>query len=259
MTDRELRPSQEHIIDEVFNNDEQYIIAGMGAGKTAATLHALKELHDEDVIDCAIVLAPPLVASTVWPNEPFKWETLTHVNVRGAPPNPTRRETDMKWLRGQDHPHVLRIVSLSFHLCQWLADNQHLIPPRCALVIDEGSFFKGPRSKNGKALRAIAGRFAARYILSGTPRPNSHQDLWGQYTILKPDLWGDFDTWRRRNFMPMDFNGYNWQVHDFRARELDAQIAPLTTSVDVDLDLETLNAGPDFDTWVDLPPAARVA
>jgi len=249
-----LRPSQETIIDAVFEHDAQYIIAGMGAGKTAATLHALSELHAANEIGCAIVLAPPLVASTVWPKEVGKWDALQGVEVMA--PTAARGEAAMGWLWGGK---VLHIVSLSFHLCDWLQKNKHLIPARCALVIDEGSFFKGGRSKNGKALRQIAPQFAQRYILSGTPRPNGYEDLWGQYTILKPGIWPGFDDWRRRNFMPEDFNGYKWSVHDFRAREIDAQIAPLTTSVDVNLELDPLNAGPDFDVMVDLPPAARAA
>lgn len=259
---RQLRASQEEIIDGIFENDQQYVIAGMGAGKTAATLHALKELWQEGVIDCAIVLAPPLVASTVWTNEPAKWPELDAVSVC-HPNDPKRREIAVALAdKGGDCPPEFRalwVISLSFHLCQWLADHADLIPPKCALVIDEGSFFKSPRSKNGKALRSIADRFVARYILSGTPRPNGYGDLWGQYTILKPGIWKPFDEWQRDNFRPDDFNGYNWTVHDFRARQIDRTVAPLTTRIEVDLGLEPLNTGPDFDTWVDLPPAARAA
>lgn len=256
---KQLRESQQDIIDSVFGHDQQYVIAGMGAGKTAAMLHALNELHAEDVIDCAIVLAPPLVASTVWPKEVDKWDALRHeIVVSSAGDTPAARLRSLKWL-GTENRVQLQVVSMSFHQCQWLKEYRELIPPRCALVIDEGSFFKGPRSKNGKALREIADAFVARYVLSGTPRPNGYEDMWGQYTILKPGIWAPFDDWRRRNFMPKDYNGYSWEVHDFRARELDRDILPLTTSIVVDLELEALNAGPDFDTWVDLPPAARAA
>lgn len=252
-----LRESQELIIDAVYENDEQYVIAGMGVGKTTSTLHGLKELFDADLIDCAIVLAPPLVASTVWPKEPAKWSALADVDV--AAPDQHGRATALELMVNGRARGKLRIVSLSFHLCQWLQDNAQYIPPRCALVIDEGPFFKSPRSKNGKALRKIADRFAARFILSGTPRPNGYGDLWGQYTILKPGIWKPFDEWQRDNFRPEDFNGYNWTVHDFRARQIDAQLAPMTTAITVDLGLEPLNAGPAFDTMIDLPPAARAA
>lgn len=255
-----LRASQETIIDGVFENDAQMIIAGMGSGKTAATLHALNELHNEDVIDCAIVLAPPLVARTVWPKEPGKWPALRDVAVRPGG-DARRRAKLLEWLRAPDIVSdigKLRVLTMSLHLCKWLKDNQHLIPQKCALVVDESSFFKDARSKNGKALRDIADRFVVRYTLTGTPRPNGYEDLWGQYQLLtKNKLWRPFDDWRRANFMPKDYNGYNWEVHSFKARELDAQMAPYTTRVDVDLDLPPLNAGPNFDFEIELPPEAR--
>jgi hypothetical protein len=257
MTELKLRESQEEIINDQYGNDLRYVVAGMGSGKTSATLHALSELHDADVIDCAVVLAPPLVAATVWPKEPAKWPALRHaVSVRA--PSLQDRAQALQWLaEGGGTP--LRVVSLSFHLCKWLKENADQIPERCALVIDEGSFFGGPRSKNGAALREIAGRFTNRYILSGTPRAGGYEELWGQYTILAPGIWPAFDDWRRKNFMPKDYNGYEWEVHDFRARQLDRQVAALTTVIDVDLGLPPLSAGPDFDYMIDLPPDARAA
>lgn len=253
-----LRPSQEEIITGIFENDAQMIVAGMGSGKTAATLFGLAELRNEDLIDCAIVLAPPLVARTVWPREPGKWPPLRHhVEAVHAGATPAQRVKSMGWLHGAE-PGRLRIVTMSLHLCKWLKDNLHLIPRRCALVVDESSFFKDARSKNGKALREIAEKFIVRYTLTGTPRPNGYEDLWGPYQLLTADkLWPPFDDWRRRNFMPKDYNGYNWEVHDFRAKELDVQMAPLTTRVDADLDLPALSAGPEFDFEIELPPAAR--
>lgn len=251
-----LRPSQETIIDGVFGHDQQMVIAGMGAGKTSATLHALNELYEESVIDCAIVLAPPMVASTVWPKEPAKWDGLRGLVECRFAGSPAEREEALRWAGGW-HARPLRIVSMSFHIIGWLAKNQNLIPKNCALVFDESSFLKSPRSKNGKALRDIAHLFPVRYMLTGTPRPNGYEDLWGQYQALTAGLlWGQFDNWRRDNFKPMDYNGYTWQVHDFRAKKLDRQLAPLTTRVDADLDLPALNAGPDFDFTIELPSAA---
>ncbi|NBC11663.1 MAG: hypothetical protein GVY24_08050 [Planctomycetes bacterium] len=254
-----LRQSQEELIGGVFEHDEQLCVAGMGAGKTGAVLHALNELHDRDVIDCALVLAPPLVAATVWPNEAPKWPDLRYaVDVRFAQ-TPAKREKLLLWLAESDSVS-LRVGAISFHVCKWLKDKDYLIPRRCALVVDETSFFKDARAKNGKALRSIARRFPVRYGLTGTPRPNGWEDAWGQYQLLADSkLWRPFDEWRRRNFMPKDPHGYTWEVHDFRAKELERDVAPYTTTVDADLDMPPLNAGADHDTVVELPPKARAA
>lgn len=255
-----LRPSQEKLIDGFFENDAQLGIAGMGAGKTAATLHALNEMHETHVINCAIVLAPPMVAATVWPNEPAKWYELNGpVEVRHAD-TPAQREAALKWLAEDPEGGVLRVAAMSFHIIGWLKDNAHLIPGACALVFDESSFLKSPRSKNGHALRAIVDKFPQRYFLTGTPRPNGYEDLWGQYQALSDsELFKPFDEWRRDNFKPLDHNGYNWEVHGFRAKKLDKKLAPFTTRVDADLDLPALNAGPDFDFTIELNATARAA
>lgn len=252
----DLRPSQHTLIDAGYEHDEQLLIAGMGAGKTAGTLTAVRELLDDDVIDRALILAPPLVAATVWPSEPGKWEHLSSTSITALTAGPEARKVALRdrWGSGV-------LYSMSFHLCQWLKQVEEEIEidrMRTMLVFDETSFLKGARSKNGKALREIASRFCMRIGLTGTPRPNGHEDLWGQYQMLTADsLFEEFDSWRRRNFMPLDFKGYQWRVHEFRAVELDRKMAPYTTRVEADLDLPPLNEGLEFDTFVDLPPAAR--
>lgn len=47
-----------------------------GAGKTPATLTALRDLLDQFVIRRALIVAPLLVAQTVWPAEMEEWEHL---------------------------------------------------------------------------------------------------------------------------------------------------------------------------------------
>ncbi len=84
--------------------------------------------------------------------------------------------------------------------------------------------------------------------------------------ITKGEMWNEpeanmdaFTAWRARNFRPLDFNGYNWKVHDFREKQLLRQVAPYTLTIeDKDMpELPELNAGPDFDWVVDLPAEAR--
>lgn len=248
----DLRPSQHEIADAIYENDVQMLVAGMGAGKTAGSLTSFEELKANGVAHRALVVAPPLVAATVWPREPAKWGHLKHLTVEaltGTPARRMRRLTESK----------ADILAVSCHLSKWLAEVKDKLPKDLdVLIIDEPSFFKGPRSAQGKALRKITDRFRLIYSLTGTPRPNGYEDLWGQMMIMtNGKIWEPFDKWRRRNFMPEDPNGYRWTIHDFRAKQIDAQVAPYITSVEVDLDLEPLNAGPDFDWFVEMPPKAR--
>lgn len=249
----DLRETQHEIADPIYEEDVQLIVAGMGGGKTASALTAMADLIEDGVRHGGLIMAPPFVAATVWDKEVTKWAHLQHLRVVPLVGSPAQR---LKLLK-QD----AEFFTISCHLSAWLKKiiNAGLLPDHLDIFcLDETSFLKNPRSKTGKDLRDIMTRFDTRFGLTGTPRPNGYEDVWGPYQMLSNSkLFGPFDDWRRRNFMPKDPNGYVWEVHDFRAREIDRDLAPYTTVVDVELDLPPLNAGPDFDTVVDLPSEAR--
>ena len=74
------RPYQTLIIDHILNGQRVAVWAGMGTGKTVATLSALEILQMvED--GPALVGAPLRVATTTWPEEVLKWEHLKGMNV----------------------------------------------------------------------------------------------------------------------------------------------------------------------------------
>ncbi|MCV4809021.1 SNF2-related protein, partial [Escherichia coli] len=59
------------------------IWAGMGMGKTVATLTALEDLFMAGAETCpALVLAPLRVAASTWPDEALKWVHLRNIEVQ---------------------------------------------------------------------------------------------------------------------------------------------------------------------------------
>ena len=69
-----------------------------------------------------------------------------------------------------------------------LADDHPLFD---VLIIDETSRLKDPSGKRARALLKVAGRFRTRWGLTGTPRPNSSQDLFMPAAIITDGaLWG---------------------------------------------------------------------
>lgn len=251
----QLRAAQHQIADRIYEHDSSLIVLGMGGGKTAAALTAISELIRDGHIRQAIVLAPPLVAATVWDKEVTKWEHLRHLRVVPVIGTPKQR------LKLLNEPADVFVFSLG--VVKWLTDLLAKLPDGAPLLdflgIDETSTLKDPRGTGSKALRKVAPRFKIKVGLTGTPRSNGYEDLWPQMQIITGDkLWPPFDDWRRRNFMPLDHNGYNWKIHDFREREILQQVAPYVTTIeDKDMpELPPFNAGPDYDTVVDLPAAA---
>lgn len=249
----DLRPAQHLLIDAIYESDEQMNIAGMGAGKTAAALTAFAEMKADGIVSKLLVVAPPLVADTVWSAEVAKWEHLQHLRVATLTGSPKQRE------RLLSSPDDWDIATVSNRLCQWLREQSPKVFDM--IIVDETSAFKNPRSKNGKALRKLMPSIPHRYGLTGTPRPNSYEDLWGQYQILTADrMWEPFDRWRDRLFKPLDYHGYRWGLLPGADKEIDANVTPMTTVIPPqDLGLEPLTTGGDLDIEVDLPEEARDA
>ena len=253
---QDLRSDQQTCVDEIYGNDRAYVVMRMGGGKTATCLTAIAELLEDGHRRKAIVMAPPLVAATVWPNEPAKWEHLSHLKVEPLIGGPAKR---LKTLETSDAD----VFTVSDGVHKWIVDyllgleDDH--PLRDVFAYDEPKL-KNPRGSIGKALRKIAPFTKTMWKFSGTPRPNGYEDLFMPASILKPDLWGtDFDEWRRRNFMPMDFHGYAWEVHDFRAEQLekDVQHFMVRAAEPKGARHGTLTSGAEFDFEFDLPADAE--
>ena len=69
LTGRVLRSYQQRAATFLFERYAAFLIAPLGAGKGAAALTAFAELVRDDHRRHALVIAPKLVAATVWPSE----------------------------------------------------------------------------------------------------------------------------------------------------------------------------------------------
>lgn len=253
----DLRSDQQLCIDELYGSDRSYVVMRMGGGKTATCLTTMHELIEDGVRRRGIVLAPPLVAATVWPMEPAKWAHLTGLTVEPLLGGPAKRIETLK-------ESTADILSVSDGITRWLVDYLLALPdddPLLDMFAYDEPKLKNPRGGTiGKALEELAPRVKTMWKFSGTPRPNGFEDLYMPAKILKPGLWNPkFDEWRRRNFMPLDFHGYSWEVHDFRARQLvkDVNTFMVRAAEPKGARKGTLSSGPEYDIEVDLPAAAR--
>lgn len=85
----DLRPYQRFFVEKIkacFHPDPARRLPGLilalepGAGKTGTTLTAIKDLHDSLTIRKTLIVAPLLVAQTVWPAEIGEWEHLRNLS-----------------------------------------------------------------------------------------------------------------------------------------------------------------------------------
>src|SRR5262249_15167401 len=137
----------------------------------------------------ALVIAPKLVATTVWPAEVAEWSHLKHLRISVLDGNPEKRRALLAAAAERD------ITVIGVDLVPWLVEELANVaddhPLFDLLIVDETSRLKDPSGKRGRALLQIAGRFKTRWGLTGTPRPNSAMDLFMPAAIITDGaLWG---------------------------------------------------------------------
>src|SRR5262245_23175301 len=93
LSGRVLRSYQQRSATYLYEHDSACLVAPLGAGKGAAALTALAELIRDGHRRHALVVAPKLVATTVWPAEIASWPHLAHLRVAVLDGSPEKRRS----------------------------------------------------------------------------------------------------------------------------------------------------------------------
>lgn len=173
-----LRPYQETAADFLFENDQAMILAPVGAGKTAITLTAMKDMLAKGVVKRFLVVAPKRVCVSVWPTETPKWAQGLRIAVAiGSPAERLRAlQSDAQ------------VVVINYDNLQWLAD--HGVQSFDAIVFDELTRLKDPSGKRFKALHKAIQHIKVRWGLTGSFTSNGLEDVFGQCKIVDETLLG---------------------------------------------------------------------
>lgn len=200
------RPYQRQIIDFIVQHPRCAIWAGMGMGKSAATLTALDTLFMLGDAPPALIIAPLRVAQSVWPDEVQKWATLRHLkvtNIHGE------ERIKKRLLRSKAD-----IFTINYEQLPWLVNYLGDDWPFKIVVADESTKLKSYRTRQGsiraQALSKVAHTKVERFIeLTGTCAPKGVQDLWGQMHFLDRGqrLGKSFSAFTDRWFKP-DWSGF---------------------------------------------------
>ena len=208
------RDYQSRIIDKIHAGDA-WIIALMGAGKTASTLEAIKNLPGQ-----TLVIAPLRVASHTWPAEIDKWANFANLDYAVATGPLAKRQ-----LAVRAHKSVTIINRENI---PWLLDYIGKKDwPYSTIVVDESSSFKNPQSKRFKALKKVVTITKKVVLLTGTPAPNSLLELWSQMFLIDQGqaLGKTYSDYRNR-FFTVDYMGYNFELRDGAQAKIEKLIAP---------------------------------
>jgi hypothetical protein len=229
----ELRPYQDRFATALYENDELLLVARPGFGKTIAALTAITELLRDKVIRHALVIAPKRVATVVWPDEIDSWAHANSLRYAVLDDIPSQREFLLT-------PRLVAqrdVTLIGIDLVPWLVKQLEKLPEGHPLfdllVIDEASRLRNPTGKRAQALSKLAPRWKMIWGLTGTLRPSGPLDLFmPSRVVTRGKLWGrSFYAWRKKNFYPVDFQGYEWEPLPGAEDRLNAEIAPLITTV----------------------------
>src|SRR4051812_32760946 len=188
---------QDLMHDHFVSRDRAAAFAGIGLGKTSATLDALYTKRAEGAMKAALVVAPLRVANLTWPNEIKKWdqfrETFKVERLRDVNDKPSGTAD----IYVTNYERLAKIQDLSF--CDHV-------------VFDELTKAKNHKSERINLFRPLL-RKQCRIGLTGTPRPNSLLELFAQIRLLDDGkrLGMSFDAFQKCWFEPEDpYTEYKW-------------------------------------------------
>ena len=220
---------QNRLKDFIIDHRYAFLTVDMGLGKTVTTLTAVRELL-EDYLEAerVLVIAPKSVAENTWTSECAKWDHLAHLRVSVV------MGTEKQRIKALDEPADIYVINREN--VDWLTDHLGKDWNFDTVIIDESSSFKNPQARRFKALRKVRPLTRRMILLTGTPSPNGHMDLWAQMWLIDMGerLGRTLTSFRTRYFRAGSSNGhvvYDWILRPGAHEEITAKMQDVTVSL----------------------------
>lgn len=228
------RAYQERIINYILRHKRCAVWAGMGLGKTSATLEAICRIKLKRPGLKVLIVAPLRVAQSTWPDEIKKWDNFKHFKVSVICGN--QRERLQALFETAD------IYTTNYENIPWLVDRTQGHWPFDLIVADESTRLKGLRSRQGtqraKALAKVAFESQGFIALTGTPAPNGLLDLWGQLWFIDQGkrLGKSFSAYQKAYFYPVTYGGATrhwceWRPFEGTEKKVREKLKDVTVTV----------------------------
>jgi SNF2 family DNA or RNA helicase len=170
-----------------------FIIYEPRLGKTAAVVDSIRNIvleqrtWDPEPISKFLIVSPPLAGITVWPDTfRERFPTANVLMLIGG--SIKKRIADFEQWRSQYQGEV-QIVIVNYEAVAKMKAAFIKWNPY-GLVLDEVHLVKRAGAQRSRALTAIADRCRWRRGLTGTPVPNNYADIYSQYRIIAPFVFG---------------------------------------------------------------------
>lgn len=220
---------QQHATTFIETHPQAAIFLGMGLGKTIITLTALEHLiYNTFQTRKALIIAPLRVARDTWPAEIKKWDHLKNLTYTIAVGDKKTREDAIN--TNAD------ITIINRENIPWLVNHLENNWDYDTVIIDELSSFKSPQSQRFKALKKVRNHITRIIGLTGTPAPNSLEDIWAPFRLIdEGQRLGKYITHYRNNyFLPDKRNGqriFTWKLKPYAESFIYKSIEDITLSM----------------------------
>ena len=190
-----LRKYQKDIVNKALNHEGYGIFMDTGTGKTVCALEIAKHLGK------TLVLCPLSVIETAWIDDCHKfYPDLKIVNCWGE-----NRKQRYKALETNSDVYVMNYESFK------LLKNEIAKMNFECMIVDESSAMKNMTAQITSEILSMIDIIPRRYVLSGTPNPNSNLELFPQMKFVLPDLFGSsFYGWQATYFHQDMTDPHKW-------------------------------------------------
>jgi len=227
---------QSLIKEHLLESKDALLFVGMGIGKTAACLYALNTLFRDASAYGALVVAPLRVANLTWPMEVRGWDEFNWMRVASLRTDAGQRA----FLNGKAHIYTINYEGLNT-LVKLVATRGRKPLPYDVVIFDELTRAKNPGSKRINHYRRNVPRVERSWGLTGTPMPNSWQDLFAQVRLVDDGqrFGKNFLEFKRtyffapeqNQFAPGNGNREPWRPKSNTLETLEAKIADITVTL----------------------------
>ena len=181
-----------------------------GTGKTAVSIEIIKHYGLKTLVVC-----PLSIIEAAWLSDIQKFSS-SQEGLKAISLWASSKSKRLEKLAANRHQvYIINFEGLKILEKELIGANFGLI------IIDESSKMKDFKSQTSKCILRFANHIPKRYILSGSPAPNTPLEYWAQINFVDPTLFPDnFYRFRNLYFFQSDYMGYKYDITPENKRKL---------------------------------------
>lgn len=218
-----LRPHQQRALERARTRKSLALFFKPGRGKTATIARILAEdFNARGGVRNTLIFAPITVCAQ-WPDEIIRFTRIPPSCLHVLTDSGKKRTARLEAVLSRQQPAIIVTNYESVQIKDFYEKLLQLSPQ--IIVLDESHRIKDSQAKRSKAIYPLCSAADRKFLLTGTPTPNSLLDLFGQYKALDPSILGPgFWSFRSRYFYDRNagrqFSYPDWVPHPWAAKEI---------------------------------------